>query len=73
MLTGAGLGLVTFAALTPLVLSALNAAAQKFNGIPSSILQIMLMSGFGVALSAVGSGIVTRLAIEAARVAIKKS
>lgn len=73
MLTGAGLGLVTFAALTPLVLSAMNGAAQKFSGIASSVLQIMLMSGFGVAISAVGSAIVTRIAIEATRVAIKKS
>lgn len=73
MLTGAGLGLVTFAALTPLVLSALNAAAQRFQGIGGKLLQIMLMCGLGVVLSMIGSAIVTRIAIEAARVAIKKS
>jgi len=73
VLTGAGLALVTFASLTPLVLSALNAAANRFNGIAASVLQIMLMCGIGTAISLIGSAIVTRIAIEATRVAIKKS
>jgi len=55
------------------VLSALNAAANRFNGIAASVLQIMLMCGIGTAISLIGSAIVTRIAIEATRVAIKKS
>ncbi len=73
LLTGAGLSLVTFAALTPLVLSMLNAGANAFSGIASATLNIMLLSGLGVALSAIGSGILTRVAIVAAAVGIKKA
>lgn len=72
VLTGAGLGLATFAALTPLVLSALNVGAQRFSGIASTVLNIMLLSGLGVGLSMVGSAIMTRVAIEAARVSLQK-
>jgi len=73
VLTGAGLALVTFASLTPLVLSALNAAAQATNGIPSTILQLILLSGIGEALTAMGSAVLTRVVINSAQLAIKKS
>ena len=72
VLSGAGLGLVTFAALTPVVLSALNKGAQKFNGITGTVLNIMLLSGLGVGLSIIGSAIVARVAVEAGKVAVSK-
>jgi hypothetical protein len=70
MLVGAGLALVTFAAITPLVLSALNAGAQAFNNIGGAVLQMMLISGLGVALSAIGSAMLTRMAIDAAKTSL---
>lgn len=73
LLTGAGLGLVTFAALTPLVLSALNAVNNAAAGIPSDLAAILLKSGIGVAMSAIGSAILTRMAIEAAKVSLAKA
>lgn len=72
MLTGAGIGLATFATLTPLVLSMLNFAADKFSGITSAVLNIMLLSGIGVGLSIIGSSIIARIAIEAGKIGLQK-
>lgn len=72
ILTGLGLGLVTYAALTPLVLSALNAMRSMTGGMTSSVLQVVLLSGIGEALSMIGAAIMTRTAIDAGRVAIRK-
>lgn len=73
VLTGAGLGLATFAALTPLVLAALNAAATRFNGIASNVANVMLLSGFGLAVTMIGSAMLTRVAIDAGKVALTKT
>jgi hypothetical protein len=73
LLVGAGLGVATFASITPIVLSALNKAASATAGIGGAALQLILMSGLGVGLSAIGAGIMTRIVIESARVAITKS
>jgi hypothetical protein len=73
MLVGAGLAVATFAVLSPMVLSALNAAASSFSGIASATLQIMLISGLGSALTAIGSAMVARIAVEAAKVAVVKA
>lgn len=73
LLVGAGLGVATFASVTPLVLSALNSAASAMAGVGGAALQIALMSGLGEALSAIGSAMLTRLAIESAKIAITKS
>lgn len=73
MLTGAGLAIVTFAGMTPLVLSALNHAADLLEGVGGSVLQIMLMCGAGEALSMLGSAIMTRVAIDAGKVALTKA
>lgn len=72
ILTGLGLGLATYAVMTPLVLSALNAARSLTSGITSSILQLMLLSGIGEAITMIGAAIMTRTAIDAGRVAIRK-
>ena len=73
MLTGAGLAIVTFAGLTPLVLGALNAAASSFNNLAAPLAQVMLISGFGVAFSSIGSAIMVRVAIKSAAAGIKKA
>lgn len=73
LLTGAGLALTTFAALTPLVLSALNAGANAFQGIGGATLDIMLLSGLGIGLSAIGSAMLTRIAITAGRVFLSRA
>ncbi|MBO9876523.1 DUF2523 family protein [Xanthomonas sp. D-99] len=70
--TGAGVGLFTMAALTPVILSALNQAATSFSGITSAVANIMLLSGMGVGMSIVGSAILTRVAIEAGKIGLKR-
>lgn len=72
VLVGAGLSLATFAALTPLVLSALNAFKNAMQGVTGAVLQIILISGLGVALSAIASALITRVAIDAAKVSVQK-
>lgn len=73
VLTGAGLGLATFAALTPLVLSALGAVSTHFNGIASNVANVMLLSGFGLGVTMIGSAMLTRVAIDAGKVALTKT
>lgn len=72
VLSGLGLGLVTYAVLTPMVLSALNAARNLTSGMTSSVLQVVLLSGIGEAITMIGAAIMTRTAIDAGRVAIRK-
>lgn len=72
VLTGLGLGLVTYAAMTPVILSALNAVKSSTSGITSSVLQLMLLSGIGEAMSAIGAAMLTRAAIDAGRVALAR-
>lgn len=72
VLTGLGLGLVTYAALTPAILMALNAARSAFGGITGSVLQLVLMSGIGEAVSTIGAAMLTRAAIDAGRVALAR-
>lgn len=73
VLSGAGLSLVSYAALTPLILAALNAAASAIAGVGGDILQLVALSGLSEALSAIGSAIMTRTAIAAASTGIKRS
>lgn len=72
VLTGAGLGLITGAALLPLVKSALQLIITKFGGIAGDIASVMLLSGFGEALTMIGSAMVTKIGIDAAKVAVAK-
>lgn len=73
VLTGAGLTLVSGAVVTPVVLSALNVAASSFAGIGGATAAIVSMSGLGVAISAVGSAVLTRTYMNAARVGLTKA
>ncbi|MFK3847850.1 MULTISPECIES: DUF2523 domain-containing protein [Bacteria] len=73
VLTGAGLGLATGAALLPLVRTALNLIVQKFNGMGADLANVMLLSGAGEAITIIGSAIVTRVVIDAGKVAVQKA
>ncbi len=66
LLVGAGLSLVTFTALNPLIESMLESAASSLNGLPLAAVQWTLLAGVGDALSILGSAILTRLSIVAA-------
>ena len=72
VLLGAGLALVTYVGLSPLVESALDSATQQLtgSGLPNVALQFALLAGTGEALSILGSAILTRLAISAASKAV---
>ncbi|TGW16555.1 DUF2523 domain-containing protein [Stenotrophomonas maltophilia] len=73
VLTGAGLGLATGAALLPLVKTALNKIPQLFGGIAGDLANLMLMAGFGESITMVGSAIVTKVVIDAGKVAVQKA
>ncbi|CAM4126269.1 DUF2523 family protein [Stenotrophomonas indicatrix] len=73
VLTGAGLGLATAAALLPLVKGALNLITQKWSGISADLANVMLMAGAGEAITMIGSAIVTKVVIDAGKVAIQKA
>lgn len=73
VLSGAGLSLVSMAALLPLVTSALNAAASAVGGIGGDVLNVILLFGFGEALSVMGAAMLTRMSVQAAGVGLKKA
>ena len=73
VLTGAGLSMVSMAALLPLVTTALNAAASAVGGIGGDLLNVILLFGFGEALSVMGAAMLTRMSIQAATFGIKKA
>lgn len=73
MLVGAGLALASLAAVTPLVLSAMNAAAQGFGDITGAVLQIMLLSGIGEGISIIGSAILTRMIVDTGRIFVTRA
>jgi len=66
MLVGAGLSLVTFTAMSPLIESMLNTAASSLYGLPLAAVQWTLLAGVGDALSIMGSAVLSRLTIVAA-------
>lgn len=69
---GAGIALVSYAALSTLVTSMLDAAADSFAGLPGDMADVLALGGFGEVLSIIGAGILTRLAINSATLGIKK-
>lgn len=73
ILTGAGLGLVSFASLSAITSSALSAVSSMMGGVSGSLAQIIAMSGIGFAMSAIGSGMIARVAIDATRVALARA
>lgn len=73
VLTGAGLGLATGAALLPLVRIALNKIPQMWGGIAADMANVLLMSGVGEGITMIGSAIVTKVVIDAGKVAVTKA
>lgn len=72
MLSGAGMSVVSFAAILPVVTAALNLCASSIGGLPSDVASLMLLSGAGECVSIIGSATLTRMAINAAQVGITK-
>lgn len=70
ILAGAGLGLVSFGGLSLALNGALSLVVSYFNGVPSDIAAIVLLMGFGTALSIVGSALLVRAAIASAGVVV---
>lgn len=66
ILVGAGLTLVSFTALMPLVEAFFNEAVNNISGLPQTALQLMLLGGFGEVLSILVSAVLTRLTISTA-------
>ncbi|CAO3300486.1 MULTISPECIES: DUF2523 domain-containing protein [Stenotrophomonas] len=73
VLTGAGLGLATGAALLPLVKSALNLVVSYWGGISGDLANVLLLAGAGEAITIVGSAMVTKVVIDAGKVAVQKA
>lgn len=73
ILSGAGLALTTGAVMTPLVAGALDAVASAAGGLPGDLLQVAAMGGIGEAMGIIGSAMLTRVAIQSARVGLKKA
>lgn len=73
VLTGAGLALVTGAALIPIVTTAMDAAAAALGGMPGNMLAVANLGGIGEGLSIVGAAVITRVGIGAATVGLKKA
>lgn len=72
VLSGAGLSVLSYAALAPIILGALNLAASNVSGIAGDLASLGLMSGVGQGMSIVGSAIVARMSIASAGVGIGK-
>lgn len=70
ILTGAGMAVATYAVLTPLILSALELAAQSLQ---SDILVLARIAGVGDALSIIGSAMLTRISLVAGAVYVVRS
>lgn len=73
ILGGAGLSVLSYAAVTPVVLAALNLVASRIGSITADIASLALLSGLGEGMSIVGSAIMARMAISAAGVGIGRS
>jgi len=63
ILAGAGVSLVVYAALFPVVETLLTDSILALNGLPQVALQLALLGGAGEALSITGSALLTRMAI----------
>lgn len=73
ILIGAGLGVVSFSAISAAIYSALALMQSYVGGITTDALQVVLMLGFGEALSIIGSALLVRAAIASAGVGIGKA
>lgn len=72
LLTGAGLGIATFAGLSLAVSTALNVVIAYFGDLPGTMAQIVLLSGFANAINMIGTAILTRLALTSGALSLRK-
>jgi len=73
VLTGAGLSVASYGAITVAITAALSALTSSFSALPSAMLNIILLSGCGQAISIIGAAMLTRAAINSAAVGLTKT
>jgi len=73
VLTGAGLSVASYGAITVAISTALGALTSSFSSLPTAMLNIILLSGVGQAVSIIGAAMLTRAAINSAAVGLTKT
>ncbi len=73
ILGGAGLSVISYAAMVPVILGALNLISSHVNGLAADVASLALLSGMGEAMSIIGSAIMARMAVVAAGAGIGKA
>lgn len=73
VLTGAGVGVISFATMVPLATGMLAAADAAMSGLPGDVAGLLGLAGFGPAMSMIGSAILTRVAIDSTALGIGKT
>jgi len=73
VLTGAGLSVASYGAITVAISTALSALTSSFSALPSAMLNIILLAGVGQAISIIGAAMLTRAAINSATVGLTKT
>lgn len=73
VLTGAGLAVVSFAGLKPVIDAALQAIQDYWGGLPGGLAAIAAISGLGVGMGFIGTAIIIRVGIDSAKIGLKKA
>lgn len=73
ILTGGGLALASYAALSTVVTAMLNQAVSAFANLPANIAGAVLASGCGEALSIVGAAMLTRVALQSSMLGLTRT
>lgn len=73
VLSGAGLSVISYAAMVPVILGALNLVASRVNSLAADVASLALLGGLGEGLSMLGSAIMARIAIASAASGIGKA
>ncbi|KFN42139.1 hypothetical protein N789_14650 [Arenimonas oryziterrae DSM 21050 = YC6267] len=73
LLTSMGISVASYAGLTVAMTAALNAVAAGVGGLPSAVANIMLLMGFGQALSIIGAAFMTKAAIQSSSLGFTKT
>jgi hypothetical protein len=66
LLLGAGLTLVVYAGVVTGVTALLDSSASALGGLPSDMINLILLSGLGEAMSIIGSAILSKVALSMA-------
>jgi len=73
VLTGAGLSVVSYAAISTACIAALSAAVNNFNNLGTDVLNIVLLCGVGETISIIGAALLTAAAIRSGSLGITKT